>query len=105
MSTTSLEKQLKEVDQKRGQFTTNGANNFGDCALLQEFMGGNRTNGGGMAEFDHEAFPLLSKDNSALDPALLGGLPNQINRDKKNLSARSDKSKRSAFSLGFSKNV
>ena len=107
MSTTSLEKQLKEVDQKRGQFTS-GALNFGDQSnnLLQEFMvSANRTNGGGIAGFDHEAFPLLSKDNSALDPNLLGGMPNQINRDKKNLSVRSDKSKRSAFSLGFSKNV
>ena len=78
LSTTSLEKQLKEVDQKRGQFITSGAHNFGDCsALLQDFMGaGNRPNGGEIAEFDHEAFPLLSKDNSALDPNLLGGLPN-----------------------------
>lgn len=73
LSTTSLEKQLKEVDQKRGQFITSGAHNFGDCsALLQEYMGANnRTNTGGIAEFETDAFPLLSKDNSALDPAIM----------------------------------
>lgn len=74
LSTTSLEKQLKEVDQKRGQFITSGANNFGDCSqLLQEVLGANnhaKTGAAAINEFEGEAFPLLSKDNSAMEAAL-----------------------------------
>lgn len=45
-STTSLDKQLKEVDSRRGQFTTTGATSgnhggFGDCSLLTDFLGNN----------------------------------------------------------------
>lgn len=38
----------------------------------------NRNNGSGMMDFGGDAFPLLSKDNSALDPNLLGGVPQAI---------------------------
>jgi len=55
-------------------------------------------------DFDHGAFPLLSKDNSAVDPALLQ-VPMPIAMARKDMSAQSGKSKKSAFSLGFSKNV
>lgn len=110
LSTTSLERQLAKVNQAREQFGTGGAgsgHSFGDCsAVLGELMGGrNRNNGSGVMDFENDAFPLLSKDNSALDPLPASTLPGQIDREGKALSVKSDKSKKSAFSLGFSKNI
>ena len=110
VSTTSLERQLAKVNQAREQFGAAGAGNghgFGDCgALLGDLMGArNRANGGRVIDFENDAFPLLSKDNSAVDGALAQGVPNRLNVEGKELSVRSDKSKKSAFSLGFSRNV
>ena len=65
-------------------------------------MGNN--SGTKMQGYDSETFPLLSKDNSAIDNALLQ-VPQKINTDNKDLSGRTDQSKKSAFSLGFSRNV
>ena len=53
-------------------------------------------------DFDHENFPLLAKDNSALD---VPNLPEPISQGKKDTSVRSAKSNKSNYSLGFSKNV
>lgn len=49
-------------------------------ALLGELMGNNNL------DFDHGAFPLLSKDNSAVDPALLQ-VPMPIAMARKDMSA------------------
>ena len=106
MSTTSLERQLAKVNQAREQFGHSGAaggQGFGDCgALLSELMGARNRNDGGALDYGNDAFPLLSKDNSALEP-IGQAVPKRIDQEGEQHSLRSDKSKKSAFSLGFSK--
>ena len=66
-------------------------------------MSGNRNNGGGVMDYENDAFPLLSKDNSALEPMPMHSVPRRIDQEGKSESMKSDKSKKSAFSLGFSR--
>jgi hypothetical protein len=67
-STTSLDKQVKDVDQRRGQFTSTGTGRgntgaFGDFALHNFLDNDNQMK---LQEYGNE-FPLLAKDNSASD--------------------------------------
>jgi len=53
-------------------------------------------------DYENDAFPLLSKDNSALGP-VGQTVPRGIDQEGEQHSMRSDKSKKSTFSLGFSR--
>jgi len=111
MSTSSLERQLAKVNARREAFGGSAAangHNFGDCsAMLGELMGAHsRGNGGGVMDFDDEAFPLLAKDQSAADAgADAPKEPGTAGAEAEKLSVGSHKSKKSGYSLGFSKNI